>query len=826
MSTANCAADDALIGSRIDGRYTLQRVLGQGGMGVVYEGVHDELGRAVAIKVLNAAWATDRTAVERFLREARTASSFSHSNIVDVSDLGRLADGRPYLVMPKISGVDLATLLAENGPQPAKRVAALLAGVASALDLVHAKGFVHRDIKPENLMYVVREDGSETVMLLDFGIAAAVMSSGPRLTRQGAIFGTPHYLPPEVCTGERCDARGDVYSLAAVAFELITGQLPFGAEDIMQLMAQKVSYDAPSLAAVSGTQFPPELEQVIANGLARDPRYRNPSASSFISALRAATHSAPVSWRTGVVRPNTRSAEHELPPQTPQPSGRPAWEVERAPTWPIDSSRPTAFDDEEPATAKHAYPPSRSGYAPRPVSSRYGDESSTVRPAAPGQNSRYPSEPSYPSRSGQVGHPSESSYPRSGHQSEPSYPSRSGQVGHPSESSYPRGEHQSEPSYPRGGHQSEPSYPSRSAPSGHPSEPSYPFRGGATPSQPARSQAMSPGSSLPVPNGTANPGVWAAHGRSPHTPFPPTHEQLDPRLRMDDDRRRTATITPKSSLLPVLVGVCAFAALGMGAVQLIMAKRSSPQTDARASTLSTPAANHAPTTPTTPSRPAVATPAPSTIEPQAKAPAPVEKPAPTVAPTLQPAAPVEEAPPSEAPAAPAPTVAAAPEVPAKPAAPAPAEKPEKAPRAERSRPAAVAAPAPTPPTIEPAAEAPPVAAAPSSVLSVTPITPPPEQPAPEPEPEVPAVDTAGASNFAKQSSGALLRGELTRAIDLARRATQADPGYAIAWRSLGLALERAGSADQAMAAYREYLQRAPSGPQADMVRQRMQSLSP
>jgi regulator of sirC expression with transglutaminase-like and TPR domain len=108
------------------------------------------------------------------------------------------------------------------------------------------------------------------------------------------------------------------------------------------------------------------------------------------------------------------------------------------------------------------------------------------------------------------------------------------------------------------------------------------------------------------------------------------------------------------------------------------------------------------------------------------------------------------------------------------------------------------------------------------VLNVTPITPEPE---PEPEPAAPAVDTAGAAQYAKQSSGALLRGELTRAIDLARRATQADPGYAIAWRSLGLALERAGSADQALAAYREYLQRAPSGPQAEMVRERMHSLA-
>src|SRR3954447_14761784 len=106
MTQSKAATADDLVGERIDGRYTLRGVLGQGGMGVVYDGVHDELGRPVAIKVLNAAWASDRTAVERFLREARTASSFSHGNIVDVSDLGRLSDGRPYLVMPKINGVD------------------------------------------------------------------------------------------------------------------------------------------------------------------------------------------------------------------------------------------------------------------------------------------------------------------------------------------------------------------------------------------------------------------------------------------------------------------------------------------------------------------------------------------------------------------------------------------------------------------------------------------------------------------------------------------------------------------------------------------------
>jgi serine/threonine protein kinase len=312
MTQSKATTPDGLVGTRIDGRYTLLGVLGQGGMGVVYDGIHDELGRAVAIKVLNTVWATDRVAVERFLREARVASSFSHGNIVDVSDLGRLPDGRPYLVMPKIPGTDLATVLHEIGPQPAKRVAELLRGVASALDLIHAKGYVHRDIKPENLMYVAREDGSETVMLLDFGIAALVMSNERRLTAQGQVFGTPHYMAPEASTGAVPDARGDVYALAAVAFELITGALPFNTENVMQLLSMKLVNDPPSMSSVSGLAFPPALEAVLARGLARVPAARFASASELIYALGAATRDAPVSWRSGIMRPQLQSDAHPL----------------------------------------------------------------------------------------------------------------------------------------------------------------------------------------------------------------------------------------------------------------------------------------------------------------------------------------------------------------------------------------------------------------------------------------------------------------------------------------------------------------------------------
>ncbi len=360
---------DPLIGSSIDGRYSIHELLGRGGMGVVYAGVHDHLQRPVAIKVLNAAWASDPVAVERFLREARTASSLSHGNIVDVTDLGRLPDGRPYLVMPKVDGTDLASLYAQAGPQPPKRVAELLGGVASALDLIHAKGLVHRDIKPENLMYVVREDGSETVMLLDFGIAALVMSNQPRLTRQGAIFGTPEYLPPEVCDGRLPDRRGDVYALATVAFELITGKLPFNADNPFQILPQKLARDAPTLARASGVQFPAELETVIARGLAREPEDRYGTASELIGALRTATASVPVSWRPGVMRVS-------------RPDGlasEPATTLERMDTTDVPSSARQPADSGSLPAGSHTL---EEAIVPSSVPEQLGEHVASEQPAA------------------------------------------------------------------------------------------------------------------------------------------------------------------------------------------------------------------------------------------------------------------------------------------------------------------------------------------------------------------------------------------------------------------------------------------------------------
>jgi serine/threonine protein kinase len=709
MTEATRAPADPLIGTRIDGRYTLRAILGYGGMGVVYDGVHDELGRAVAIKVLNTAWASDRTAVERFLREARTASSFSHGNIVDVSDLGRLPDGRPYLVMPKISGTDLNSLLGEMGPQPAKRVADLLHGVGSALDLIHAKGYVHRDIKPENLMYVVRDDGSETVMLLDFGIAKLVMSTEPRLTGQGAVFGTPHFMPPEAWGGGELDASADVYALATVVFELITGALPFESDNVVQLLSMKVGRDAPSLTHVASREFPKELEAVIARALHRRPQLRYRSASEFVNALKAATRHAPVSWRPGVLRSNLHSGQHTV-------------ERQLTPSIHVHEDAYGAHD-----TEKNLHDAHENGALDEDVyqESAYADDD---------EESMRPTQRSLPSR-------------------------RTLQA----QSVW------TAPSYDEGLRVSEP----------------YPYRATRAPRR--------------TPRRSSNWLVYAA--------------------------------------------LLAVAGAGLGwAVQ--RASTDSQQSTRSAATSSTPAA-------ATPAAPSAPPPAATTTT--APAPAPQS---PIAALNVAPAAVATalsdpSAPPAAAsgegrsPAAietttPAPAVtgaaSGATEATRVLVAPAPLQTPALAVTAPRSRtPEATGARTtrgalspelapPEPPAPEPMHDEP-VPAPPTSgnVLVVKQDTSAQAAEAAEAA-QAPQRDSARAKQLAQQATTALLRGEVGRAVDLLSEATSVDPSLAAAWRTLGVALERSGSAPAALDAYEHYLKLAPSGPQAEMVRERMQAL--
>ncbi|MCB9593799.1 MAG: tetratricopeptide repeat protein [Sandaracinaceae bacterium] len=275
---------DPLIGATIGGRYEVVGQLGRGGAGVVYEARQRRLGRTVAIKVMRVRGALDATSLKRFKREATAISGLAHPNIIDIYDVDRLPDGRPYLVMPLLAGRDLRTILGERGPLALERVLELLEGPASAIDLMHGRGIVHRDLKPENLVLEALPNGQEVVRIVDFGHAWVMDREARRLTREGLVVGTAAYLSPEAARGETIDGRADVYSLACVVFELLSGRCPFDDRSGTQILIRKTEEDPPTLASF-GVVVEDGVEAALARGLARDPSRRHATAGDLIADL-------------------------------------------------------------------------------------------------------------------------------------------------------------------------------------------------------------------------------------------------------------------------------------------------------------------------------------------------------------------------------------------------------------------------------------------------------------------------------------------------------------------------------------------------------------
>jgi len=307
---------DPLVGKSLGGRYRIGRELGRGGMGVVYEALQKELDRRVAIKVLFQSG--EPQSEERLLREARAAGSIGHPNVVDVYDLGRLPDGRPYVVMPLLEGHDVAVELSERGLPTIERALWIVTQAASGLDVLHAKGLVHRDLKPENLFLVRHVDGSEVVKILDFGLAARI--EDVRLTHTGFATGSPHYMPPEAADGSMPDKRGDIYSLASVAYELLTGTTPFDGDSAFQILTHKTTRAAPPLET-SGRSFSSEAQAAMARGLAMDPRERFETAGTFAGTLaRALTCGGGAPLRSAGQKAPRETIEVESPLFDPEPA--------------------------------------------------------------------------------------------------------------------------------------------------------------------------------------------------------------------------------------------------------------------------------------------------------------------------------------------------------------------------------------------------------------------------------------------------------------------------------------------------------------------------
>ncbi|HEY4137738.1 MAG TPA: serine/threonine-protein kinase, partial [Casimicrobiaceae bacterium] len=249
LRSAGGATND-LVGTIIADRYHVMKKLGEGGMGQVYLVEHVKMGRKSALKVMHPGMVKDVDSISRFNREAANASRIAHPNVAAVYDFGETTDGIIYLAMELVEGPPLTNVIEAQGALPAKRAAEIVRQTAEALAVAHDLGIVHRDLKPDNIMIAKTRDGLDLVKVVDFGIAKAADSAAQKVTKTGLVVGTPEYMSPEQLAGDKLDGRSDIYSLGLVAFNMMTGKLPFPSDSAQESMIMRLTDRPKPLAAM------------------------------------------------------------------------------------------------------------------------------------------------------------------------------------------------------------------------------------------------------------------------------------------------------------------------------------------------------------------------------------------------------------------------------------------------------------------------------------------------------------------------------------------------------------------------------------------------
>ncbi len=315
------AATQSQAGQVLDGKYRLDSLLAEGGMGSVYRATHVMLGKTVAIKLIKAAIMTSPEIVRRFQREARAATALNHPNIVSVYDLGQTPDGTLYIAMEFIDGPSLKALIQAGRSIPPERTISILRQVAGALAVAHKHNIIHRDLKPHNIMLATASDGSELAKLVDFGIAKT-FDEATQLTSLGSALGTPYYMSPEQIEGRAVDGRSDLYALGIILYEMLAGEVPFADQSTPAVLVRQLR-ERPARPSLKNPAVSLALEAIALRCLEKDPEQRFQTADDFAAALKDA--SATLSdAASGATLPMNRAVTPSQDATIPMPRPSPA----------------------------------------------------------------------------------------------------------------------------------------------------------------------------------------------------------------------------------------------------------------------------------------------------------------------------------------------------------------------------------------------------------------------------------------------------------------------------------------------------------------------